>query len=258
MSEAKILMYDEEVSPTLQWAYGVWQTNGLRTEIEPFIICFSWRWYGETKMYNERIKLNKGDVFNSVKLQAAERTVIEKLWEVLDQADIVVGHNAAGFDNKIAMGAFIRHRMKPPSDFKTVDTLRIARSVARFNSNSLNNLCKLLGIGQKSDVKHSDVWYDYLNGSRKAAKQMVDYCNQDVDLLYTLYEKLRPFAKNHPNLNVYTGRGFACKKCQSTKLQRRGFAYSHTSVYQAYWCKDCGAWSKDRLADKDVQRPEVV
>lgn len=258
MGEARILVYDEEVSPTLQWAYGVWQTNGLRTIIEPFIICFSYRWYGDTKTHNVKIKLKKGDVFNQVKLQAAEREVVEKLWEVMDEAHIVVGHNAAGFDNKIAMAAFIRHKMKPPSPYRTIDTLRIARSVARFNSNSLDNLCKLLGIGQKSTITHKDLWYDYFNGSRKAQRQMALYCNQDVDLLYVLYERLRPYMKNHPNLSVITQRGFACSACQSYKVIRKGYAYTNTLTYQRYRCLDCGLWLKERISSKEFDKPELV
>lgn len=258
MSEARILVYDEEVSPTLQWAYGVWQTNGLRTEIEPFIICFSYRWYGEKKTHNVRIKLGKGDIYNKVKLMAAEREVVEKLWQVMDEAHIVVGHNAAGFDNKIAMAAFIRHRMKPPSPFRTVDTLRVARSVAKFNSNSLDNLCKLLGIGQKSAVTHKDLWYDYFNGSRKAQRQMVEYCNMDVELLYILYERLRPYMKSHPNLNVITERGYACPACQSYNVTRRGYFHTKTQTYRRWSCKDCGAWPSERIAEKEFTRPELV
>lgn len=256
-NKPRVLLYDHEVSPTLQWAYGIWQSNAIRVEIEPFIICFSYRWYGEKTTYNVRIALKKGDIFNPVKLNYAERIVVEKLWKVLDEADIVVGHNAQGFDNKISMAAFLRHNMTPPSSFKTVDTLKVARSVARFNSNSLDNLCKYFGIGQKTDVKHSDVWYDYLNGAKKAVTQMVDYCNQDVNLLYKLYEKLRPYVKNHPNFSAYRN-AFCCTNCGGTNLQSRGYKLYGTGHFRYYNCNDCGAWPRERLTDREYERPELV
>ncbi len=247
----KILIYDLEVSPTLGWVYGLYDVNVIKIEQQPIIMCFSYRWYGEDKTYNVRMK-------SWTNLAESEKAVVNKLWEIMDKADIVVAHNANGFDNKVATAAFLRHNFTPPSPYKSIDTLRVARGVAKFNSNSLDSLCDLFGIGRKSDIKHSDLWYDCLHGVCKAWKLMVEYNNQDVDLLYKLYEKLRPYVRNHPNVAAYMRKKFACTYCGSDNLQSRGLKTFGTGTFAFYWCRDCGHNPRNRIADKDIGRPQLI
>ena len=41
-----------------------------------------------------------------------------------------------------------------------------------------------------------------------------------------------------------------CVNCGSLNLQKRGSARTKTMEYQRYQCSDCGAWSRQRLAEK--------
>lgn len=248
-------MYDLEVSPTLGWTYGIYDTRVLHVEQDPIIMCFSYQWYGEKKIHNHRIQILNG------KEIVSEKDVVERLWELFDEADIVVAHNALRFDNKVATAAFLRHNLTPPTPYKTIDTLRVVKSISRFNSNSLDAIGETLGLGRKTAVKHSDLWHDCLQGDKKAWKKMVAYNNQDVRLLTAIYEKLRPYIKNHPNLGVILQKRDVCSKCGSSNLQARGREGRRTGMVQRWVCNDCGGNTYSALPDERLpieERPNIV
>lgn len=232
---ARILIYDLEVAPTLGYTYGLWDTRVIKVVERPFIMSVSWRWYGEKKVNH----------LGGAKNEEEERGVVERIWELFNEADIVVAHNANRFDNRVATGAFLRHGLTPPKPYRTVDTLRVARSVAKFDSNSLDGLCDLFHIGRKSEVKHADVWYDCLKGNKKAWRQMKTYNNQDVNLLYELYEKLIPYVKNHPNLGDISQINGVCPKCGSVDVKKEGTHPRRNGRVQSYSCKTCGGWCNE-------------
>ena len=216
-------------------------------------MCFSYRWYGEKKTHN--ISMIQDDIFTPGD-PYNDAYLVDKLWELFDEADIVVAHNAYKFDNKVATTAFLRQGLTPPSPYKTVDTLRVARSIARFSSNSLDSLCTYLGIGQKSKVKHADLWRDCLNGDPKAWKLMIKYNNQDVDLLYQLYEILLPYIKNHPNLGVILQKRDCCPKCASTDVQARGREGRVSGMVQRWFCNNCRGNFYSRVPDERLTKDE--
>jgi DNA polymerase elongation subunit (family B) len=243
---ARILIYDLEVSPTLGWVYGQWQTNVLRVEKYPAIMSISWRWYGEKTTQHAslaNIPRKRGTSSNEA--------LVKLIHGLFDEADILIAHNANRFDNKVATGAFVKYSLAPPSPYKTVDTLQVARSTAKFGSNSLDNLGKELGLGRKSTITHASLWYDCLQGDAKAWKLMEEYNNQDVDLLYAIYEKLLPYIKNHPNLGDLSEANGVCPKCESRDLQRRGFNQRRAGKVQRYQCNNCGGWCNESNLKKE-------
>ena len=241
----KILIYDLEVTPTLGWTYGLYKTNVIKVEQNPSIMSISWRWYGENITKHESLATipRKGGT-------DANLALVKLIHSLFNEADIVVAHNANRFDNKVATASFLRYNLAPPSPYKTVDTLAVARNVARFNSNSLNSLGELFGLGSKTKITHGDLWYDCLTGSGKAWKQLKEYNNQDVDLLYAIYERLRPYIKNHPNLGDITQVDGVCPKCGSSNLERRGFNMRRNGKVQRYQCRVCGGWTNESKLNK--------
>ena len=172
--------------------------------------------------------------------------IIKSLWKLLDEADIVIGHNGDAFDIKKANARFIFHGMEPPSPFKTVDTLNIARK-AKFTSNKLDSLGEHLGLGRKVDTGGFSLWEGCMNGEVKAFNKMLKYNKQDVILLEKVYNKLRPWTPRHPNLAVFkTKDERVCSHCGSTHLQSRGYYKTNTNEYRRYSCNDCGGWSRAR------------
>ena len=231
-TKAKILIYDLEVSPTLGWTYGLYDTRVLRVEKQPIIMSISWRWYGEKKTHHMNLHYS------------SEEAMVKLIRSLFDEAHILVAHNANRFDNKVATAAFLRYNLSPPSPYKTIDTLRVVKGISRFNSNSLDAIGEELGLGRKTAIKHSDIWYECLQGDVKAWKAMEKYNNQDVDLLYAIYERLKPWIKNHPNMGDIARLDGACPKCGSSDLEKRGFNDARVPK-QRYRCNNCHGWCNE-------------
>jgi len=56
-----------------------------------------------------------------------DKYLIKELWDVFDQADIIIAHHGDGFDIKKSNARFVFHNLQPPSPYKSIDTLKIAR-----------------------------------------------------------------------------------------------------------------------------------
>lgn len=237
----KILIYDLEVSPNLGYAYGMWDTRILKIKEYASIMSISWKWLGEDEVHHAslaNIPRKKGSSSN--------KALTRLIHQLFDEADVVIAHNAYRFDNPVSNAGFARHGLLPPSPYKTVDTLRVARSQFKFpGGNSLNELGAYLGVGVKSEVTVRDLWYDCLRGDQQAWKLLEEYNNQDVVLLEGVYKKLLPWIKNHPNLGDILQRDGVCPKCGSARLQRRGFNTRRNGKVQRYQCQNCGGWCSE-------------
>lgn len=169
----------------------------------------------------------------------------KEIWRMLDEADLVMGHNGDAFDLRRLTARFVQHGLPPPSPYRTIDTLKIARRYFGFTSNKLNDLCIALGVGKKVETD-KNLWKDCMAGDMKAWSLMRKYNQNDILLLEGLYLKFRPWIKNHPNLGAWEERS-VCPKCKSPNLQRRGYQYNQTTKYARLQCKDCLGWSRTRL-----------
>ena len=248
MTEPRILLYDLEVTPILGWTYKMWEANVIKMERDSYIMCFSYQWLHEGVVRN----VAQPDFgLNYATDPHSDQVVVEELWRLMDDADIVVAHSANRFDNRVAMARFLEWGLGPPSPYKSVDTLQAARRYFRMASNSLNALCEQLMLGSKPKETHGSLWRDCVDGDMKAWKKMKKYCNQDVTLLAKLYEELRPYIANHPNVGGYSGERDVCPRCGSDSVQNRGVAHTATCTYQRFVCNDCGAWSRTRKCEPE-------
>lgn len=201
-----------------------------------FILCWSAKWLNEKKIYSSSLPKHKSYKSN----RESDKELLKPLWELLDEADIVISHNGIKFDRRKVNTRFILNGMTPPSPYRMIDTLVLARREFSFTSNRLNDIGQMLGVGKKKETGGFNLWSDCLDGKMKAWKKMEEYCKQDVRLLERVYLKLRPFHQTHPNLSLEG----ACGKCGSSNIQNRGFSYANSGKYQRYVCKDCGGWGK--------------
>ena len=249
----KIFIFDIENSPNISYTWGMYEQNVIDFKQEYYILSFAYKWLGEktTKAYSlPDFKTYKKDKTN-------DKELMKVLWKLLDEADIVVGHNSDRFDIRKTNARFIAHGMTKPSPYKTVDTLKAARKYFFFNSNKLSHLCTNLGIGQKISTGGFGLWLKCMDGDMKAWKKMVRYNKHDVTITEKLYLTLRPWIENHPNRALMDGKERACPTCSSPKVIKNGFVYSRVGIYQKWICKNCGAWPQSRKAEKDFVRPEL-
>lgn len=240
----KIVLFDIETAPNLSWVWGWYEQNVIDVECPWYILSFAYKFLGEDETYVHALC----DYPGYKKDRENDLSLCQDLWKVFDEADVLIGHNSDAFDIKKANARFVAHGFKPPSPYKSVDTLKLAKRNFKFDSNKLGNLGDFLGLGGKVPHTGFSLWRGCMDGDPKAWATMKDYNARDVELLEKVYEQLRPWAVNHPDLSVFhEGPDHICPSCQSTKVQRRGMYVARTRKYQRYACTDCGAWSKGEL-----------
>lgn len=224
------LKFDIENTPILGWAWGTYDTNLLGIEKDTELLSFSY-------------KINDGPVRVLSRRLYTEKQLVQELWKLFDEADVIIGHNGDKFDIKMSNHYFIKYKLKPPSPYKSVDTLKIARKSFRFAQNKLDYLSQFL-LGESKHHTDMGLWFACMSGDTRALLRMERYNKQDVVLLDKVYTLLRPWDNGGPNYNVYNGTTHACPKC-GHKTQKRGPSYTRTGAYQRYQCTSptCGKWS---------------
>lgn len=165
--DAKVLLCDLEVSPSLSWAYGQYQTNAIKVEKPPILLSFAWKWLGEDKVKSKSIV----DMALPDKLD--HTLLVKELWKLFDEANVIVTHNIA-FDVKMANAFFLRCGLNPPSPYKTFCTLKTARKYFKLDNNRLDYLGNLLFGEGKTEITNADTWYGVLFGNDKERKR----CNR--------------------------------------------------------------------------------
>jgi len=228
-----IVFLDIETSPNIAYSWGKWEQNIPEFLENWYIMCFAVKWN------RSRTKVYKKIDYKTYK------QFIKELWDVFDKADIIVAHNGDNFDIKKSNSAFIECGLKPPSPYKTIDTLKWARRHFKFDSNKLDDLGEYLSLGRKLETGGFKLWKECMRGDIPAYNKMARYNKRDVDLLYKVYEKIKCWSNNHPNINVFSGKN-ACPVCGSTQLQRRGFSISKTGKTQRLCCQKCGSWCSEK------------
>ena len=252
---SKILLFDIENSPNLSYTWGKHEQEVIDFEKEWYMLSFAYKWLGDrtVKAYSlPDFKTYKKDKTN-------DKELLKELWKLLDEADIVVGHNSNKFDIRKTNARLLLNGFSKPSPYKTVDTLKEARKHFFFNSNKLDHLCTHLGIGKKVPTGGFGLWLSCMSGDIKAWKKMVRYNKNDVIILERLYLLLRPWVINHPNRALMDGKERACPACSSEKIHSNGFAYTQVGKFRRWRCLNpiCGANSQSRKAEKDFIRPEL-
>lgn len=238
MGSPRIAFIDIETAPIIMAAWTVYEANAVWVERDTYIMCFAVRWSDEkrTKTYAlpdyPRYRRHKHD----------DKDLCKDLFRILDAADIVVAHNGDAFDIKKINSRLAVHGFKPPSTYKTIDTLKIARRTFKFDSNKLDNLGRYLGEGRKIPNTGAALWRGCVDGDERSWRTMRRYNAKDVDLLVNVYDRLKAWAPNHPDLRAWRGAPLGCPTCQSSNVQRRGFIVAKTQRRERFQCCDCGAW----------------
>ena len=240
----KILFYDLESSPILGYTGQTYKTDVLSFENESGLLAFSYK-----VVDFEDGKVTDGPVHNLSRRKYSEKQMVKELWKLFNDHDVICAQNGDRFDVRLANRLFIKYKLKPPSPYKTVDTLKLARKYFKFDSNRLDDLAFTL-LGERKHHTSLKLWMDCLKGNKTALQTMEEYCGQDVELLYRVYMKLRPWHTGHPNHNLYSENTHKCPVCGGRTI-KRGFNYTRAGKYQRYQCLECGAWSQGEKVNSD-------
>jgi uncharacterized protein YprB with RNaseH-like and TPR domain len=237
--DPKILFLDIETAPISGLTWGMFDQNVIHVIDPTFILCYAFKWLDKSKVHTKALC----DYPGYSKNKKNDKALVSDLWSVLDEADVVVAHNGDAFDIKKTNARFIVHGLNPPTPYKTVDTLKIARRHFKFDSNKLDNIGRYLDVGRKMPHTGKDLWLGCMAGDAKSWRIMRRYNAQDVHLLERVYHKVKAWSPSHPVLTAYSPReAVACPTCLSETVQRRGWNVAKFRKTPRWQCQSCGHW----------------
>lgn len=221
----------------------MWEQNVIDFKSQWYIMCFSAK---------NGTHITKGlpDYQGYTKGSEDDSKLVKELWNLLDKAEIVCCQNGDAFDIKKINARFAYYNLPPPSPYRTIDTLKIARKYFAFSSNKLDHLGASLGLGRKLEHEGFPLWRRCMIGDKKAWNKMKAYNKQDVLLLEKVYFRFLPWIKNHPNLDTYS-ESTVCPKCGSKDLVKRGYQFNQTTKYARIQCKTCGGWCRSPINEQE-------
>lgn len=240
----KRLFYDLETSPNI----GLFWKSGYKLQIghesiinERAIICACYKWEGQKKVHSLTWDKNQCD-----------KQLLIEFMKIVEEADEVVAHNGDRFDEKWIRTRCLKHGISCPPRFKSLDTLKKARSHFNFNSNRLDYIGKFLKGDGKIET-HYGLWKDILlKNCTKSMKAMVKYCKKDVELLEDVYHYLRPYITHNSNASVATGgEKWACPNCGSEHVHFHKRRYTATGIMRVQMqCQNEGCKSHYTISNK--------
>lgn len=253
-NNAKILCFDIETTPINAFVWGLWDQN-IQTEAivqDWHLLSWSAKWLFDSEIIS--------DVLTSEEAKKHDDSrICKSMWDLLDIADIIVGHNCNAFDIKKLNTRFIFNNMILPTPYQSIDTLVVAKNTFAFTSNKMDYVNKFLGLPEKDKTEFS-LWIKCYNGDEESLKYMEKYNRNDADILEDLYLKLRPYIKGHPNLNLWNEDNISvCPNCGDSNLLWNKPYYTYTGYYNGFRCLNCGATGRSRyLKISKEKRKSVV
>tara|TARA_R110002020_G_scaffold2679_1_gene12607 strand:- start:159 stop:1049 length:891 start_codon:yes stop_codon:yes gene_type:complete len=250
----KILLFDVETSFYHFVGWGTYKQYIQHYQIteHQYIISWAAKW-----LYDENVQ---SDVVTPKESKNRDdKRILKSIHKLLDEADIVVGHNGDRFDLRKLRWRFISQGMAPPSPFKIIDTLKVARREFFAPSYKQDFLTKYFKLENKIQTDFQ-LWVDCEAGIPEKLEEMVEYNRHDVMGLEDLYLKIRPYIRNHPNLGVLMEDDI-CPTCGSKHLQETGSVYlTSANKYPVYKCEKCETpyiRGKRNISDYNTQMRSV-
>lgn len=243
-NKPKIILWDVEVSGivTTQWNLYPSFIHHSNMLDDWFMICVAWKELGSKKV-NVVSVLDDPKRFN--KNHKDDYHVIKTLRDVLQDTDLLIHHNGDKFDLKMFNSRLIYHNLEPLQPILTVDTLKEIKKVSKFTSHRLDFLgTKFFGFGK--DETPPGTWLRAMQGNKKDIQTMAKYNKTDVVLLEKIYEKFKPYMKNHPHIWANKEDRFhTCRNCGSTHIKKNGTKVTKAGVLkQEIQCQKCGSYER--------------
>lgn len=227
------LFFDIETSPNIGLFWEAGYKKNITTDNiirERAIICICYKWEDEKEVYALQWDAKQND-----------KRMLEQFIAVANTANELVGHNGDKFDLAWIRTRCLFHGIDMFPTYQTIDTLKVARSKFRFQSNRLNYIAEFLGLGGKIKTEFN-LWKDILlNKDKVAMEKMIKYCKKDVSLLEEVYKLLGNHIAPKTHYGVVFGqdRG-SCPECGSDELIKNMARTTATGVVKIqYQCKVC-------------------
>ena len=236
----KILLFDIETALMEVYVWGLYKqriphTNIIKdkdgSEKSWFVLSWAAKWLFDDNVQSDIVTPSESKSRN-------DKRILKSIWKLLDEAEIVIGHNLDRFDIRKLNARFIDNDINPPSPFRSIDTLKVARKEFAFVSYKQDFLTKHFELENKLKTEFQ-LWVDCMQGDQTRLDEMAKYNRHDVMGLEQVYLKLRPYIKNHPNLGVLVDMD-VCPTCGCEYLDETDSVYFTTAnKFPVYRCQGC-------------------
>lgn len=254
----KVLSIDIETRPLTAFVWSLWKQNvGLNQIAEEWrIMSFCAKWMHEDDPIYMDARANPDD----------DGDMLNALWSLLDEADIVITQNGKRFDVPKINARLVMHGHQPYRPIKVVDTMLMAKQQFGFTSKKLewmtDQLCSRHKKSKHTKFPGFELWRECMLGNEEAWDEMREYNIPDVLSMEELYLILRPWYVGHPNVAIYYKDDkptLRCPKCGSDHVKVEGVQYTQSGEYEQVHCHGCGGWSRGRytLNSKEVRRVQL-
>lgn len=229
----RILFFDIETRQMTLEGFGLFNQNFSLEQIAEdwSILSFSAKWFDSDEVMYYDVS------------EMTEDALLDKLYDLFEEADFLVAHNGKRFDLKRVRARLVARGFKPHSPVRMIDTLLIARKEFAMTSNKLQYLTNLLCKNNKksSHAKFPGfmLWREFIRGNPEAIQEMRDYNIVDVTSLQELYEIIAPWSSDLPVFEVYED-----KLSDMQDWEDVGFIYTNLGKYVKYRNKVTGQYRR--------------
>lgn len=245
----KILYFDIETSPEEGYVWGRWKQNLSEEMIKRHSHLLSVAYaYNDGPVVGYKMTPEEID-------QEDDLTLVVNLAKAINEADLLVSFNGVKFDIKYLRTRMLYWGLPPLKPIKHLDLYLQAKSLFRFPSNSMQNICKYLGFSiLKQDTGGFGLWKrcmmtEHYQQSINALDQMCEYNRGDIEVTRELHKKVMSWTTGiniGTLLNVkYNTDHLRCTKCGSQDVRKEeGFDYTAQNGFELYRCNDCNGVSR--------------
>ena len=243
---AKILLFDLETAADTVLTFGRFKQNVSQAGVVKkghYILCASWKFVGESEVNSLALtpeEIETGD----------DSRIVAKFFDLYEQSNAIICHNSIGFDHKVLQARAAYHGYPALPTVKVLDTLVQCKKAFRLPSNKLGDVAEYFGLETKLDTGGITLWKEVQSGDAKAMQKMVEYCEQDVNVLAQVYARVKAFGNMGSSFNAglyHDDNQMRCRTCGSADLELTGRTVDTTmSRFTEYRCGDCGAVHRDR------------
>lgn len=244
----KRLTLDIETSPITGKVWGLRnQFLGLEQIEQPTrMLSVAAKWYDSSKI----------DFYAAFDEDPAQqRDMVQAIWELVNEAYVLIHYNGKGFDMRHLNREFKEQGLSKPSPYQYIDLYRVVKKEFYLPSYKLEYVLRWLKKAGK--VSHSGfaMWNDIHSHdpavALKARRLFEKYNIGDVVKTEGVYDELRSWIDDHPNMQLFVERGdeASCPTCGSHNTKKDGTApRGNLSRVQKYECLDCGKYFRGKTA----------
>jgi len=248
-----VLLLDIETLPMEVYVWGLYKQRINPDNVIQDWSLLSWaaKWLFHNEIESEILTPKEAVARNDLR-------ITEKLWTLIEKADIIIAHNGVNFDIRGINARFILNGLSKPSPYQVIDTLTISRRMFKFSSHKLDYLGKIMANKRKIETDFQ-LWIDCLKGKKESLDYMQKYNIEDVNLLEEVYLELRGWMPSHPNMSLYAETTKElCPICLSKNITSTGDYVTQASIFTSMRCNNCGGIFRKRNSVLGIKQKNLT